>query len=113
MQTESEGPNALHDFVRHNGAPIGIRRDQSKMQQSNRWTNWMRKYVIADQWSEAYMQQQNPAEASIRILKHQLEVLLSRTGAPDEAWLLALEYIYAGSITRQHQRCWDGKHLGR
>ena len=36
MQTESEGFNALHDFVRYNGAPIGIRRDQSKMQQSNR-----------------------------------------------------------------------------
>ena len=39
------------------------------------------------------MQQQNPAEAAIRIIKRQLETLMDRTGAPDEAWLLALEYI--------------------
>ena len=84
IQMESEGPNALHDFLCNNGAPIDIRHGQSKMQQSIRWTNWVRKYVIADQWSEAYMQQQNPAEASIRIIKHQLEVLLERTGTPDE-----------------------------
>ena len=87
LMTESGGVTALEDFIRMKGAPIGVRRDNSMMQQSEKWHAISRRFVIFDQWTEAYKQQQNPAERAIDVLKWLLDSLLDRTGAPNEAWL--------------------------
>jgi hypothetical protein len=50
--------------------------------------------IIADQWIESCSPWQNPAELnSVKFLKSHAQVLLDRTGAPDNLWFLAQNYI--------------------
>jgi hypothetical protein len=49
-----------------------------------------RDLIIADQWTETYSHWQNPAELNgVMYLKSNTQVLLDRTGAPDNLWFLA------------------------
>jgi hypothetical protein len=49
--------------------------------------------MIADQWTEPHSPWQNPAELNgIKYLKSHAQVLLDRTGAPDNLWCLAQDY---------------------
>jgi hypothetical protein len=46
--------------------------------------------IIADQWTEPHSPWQNPAELNgVKYLNSHAQVLLDRTGAPDNLWLLA------------------------
>jgi hypothetical protein len=50
--------------------------------------------IIADQWTELHKPQQNPAELNgVKFLKSHAEVFLDRTGAPDNLWFLAEDYL--------------------
>src|SRR5687768_12083390 len=50
--------------------------------------------MIKDQYTEPYHPQQNAVESNaIRYLKAQIYLLLDRTGAPDAAWFIAVQYI--------------------
>lgn len=93
MMSESEGPRALGDYVRDEGAPDRLRRDNSKMQMSFAWQEIQRRYVIGDEWTMPRRPNQNPAEPAIGTLKDQLATLLDRSGAPDDCWLLALQLL--------------------
>ena len=51
-------------------------------------------YFVKDQFTEPEHPQQNPAElCTIKFLKDHSQVLLDWTGAPEDCWLLACEYI--------------------
>ena len=51
-------------------------------------------YFVKDQFREPEHPQQNPAElCAIKFLKDHSQVLLNQTGAPEDCWLLACEYI--------------------
>ena len=52
-------------------------------------------YLIADEWTEPYHPQQNPAEMrAVKWLKeHTTQVLLDRQGAPATLWLQAARYL--------------------
>ena len=65
MITESQGPDALLEFFREVGVPTSLRRDNSKMQYSQLWNSYLRKYIYADEFTEPYNPQQNPAETRI------------------------------------------------
>jgi hypothetical protein len=48
----------------------------------------------ADQWKEPYSPWKNPAELNgVKYLKPHAQVLLDRTGAPDNLWFLAQDYL--------------------
>ena len=94
MKSEHEAPNAYRDFLREEGAPLILKRDNSKVQKNAIFTELNRKYLIGDQFTEPHHPQQNPAELrAVKWLKDHSQILLDRTGAPDKAWLLACEYM--------------------
>ena len=74
------------DFIRQNGIPSALRRDNAKSEMSQRFKQIHRDLVIADQWTEPHSPWQNPAELNgVKHLKSHAQVLLDRRGAPDSS----------------------------
>ena len=93
MKRESEGIEALHQFVTDWGAPNVIRRDNSKMQNSKAWKAFERKMQIKSETSEPENQQQNPAERRIQTIKANVNQIMDKTNCPDEMWFECMTYI--------------------
>jgi len=93
LLNESQGADALLDFFRQEGVPISIVRDNSKMQASNLWTDYMRRFWVKDKFIEPYHSNQNPAERIMAVIKEKMQRLMIDTGAPPEAWFLAAQHV--------------------
>jgi hypothetical protein len=53
-----------------------------------------RDLIISDQWTEPHSPWQNAAELNgVKDLKPHAQVLLDRTGASDNLWFLAKDYL--------------------
>jgi hypothetical protein len=67
-----------------------------------------RDLVIADQWTEPHSPWQNPAELNgVKYLNSHAHVLLVRTGAPDNLWFLAQDYLsHVHNLSAYHQLNW-------
>jgi hypothetical protein len=67
-----------------------------------------RDLIIADQWTELHSPWQNPAELNgVKYLKSHAQVLLDRTGAPDNIWFLAQDYIaHVHKLSANRQLNW-------
>ena len=89
---EGEGLHTLEKFVLEWGAPDVIRRDNSKMQNSDAWKSYERKMLIKSETSEPHNQQQNPAERRIQTLKANMNAIMDRTGTPDFMWYECMLY---------------------
>jgi len=86
FRSKGEFPNNYRDFLREQGAPSALRRDNAKQEQSWQVRDIQCSLYIKDEFSEAYNPQQNPVEGrAIRWLKMASHKLLDRTGAPDSA----------------------------
>jgi len=109
MKTESEFPDVYLDFIRQNGIPSALRRDNAKSEMSQRVKNIHRDLVIADQWTEPHSPWQNPAELNgVKYLKSHAQVLLDRTGAPDSMWFLAQDYLaHVHNLSANRQINWQ------
>ena len=92
MKREGEGLAALEDFVTTFGAPLAIRRDNSRMQTSEAWTQFTRKMQIKSETTEPHHQWQNPAERRIQTIKKGCNELMDRKGTPGFMWLLCMQY---------------------
>ena len=94
MRNKGEFPKTYLDFIRHEGAPRVLRRDNAKEEDSEEVKNINRKYIIADQFSEPKNQQQNPVELNaIKWLKQHAQILMDRVNAPPDVWLQACIYL--------------------
>ncbi len=94
LATESQFPSALSDFLREEGIPHTLKRDNAKSEKSEEVEEINRKYLIADSFTEPHHPHQNPAElCGVKYLKNHAQVLMDRVGAPDNLWLLAQEYL--------------------
>jgi len=95
LQSESDMPKALEDFIRDVGAPTVLMSDNSKVQIGKQVKTILRFYGIRNQQSEpGYQNQnQNPAERRIQEIKVTVQGILNRTGAPAGAWLLCALYV--------------------
>jgi len=94
MKAESEFPTAYRDFIRSRGIPHTLRRDNAKSEASEEVQDIHREFVIADAYTEPHSPWQNPAEGgAVRFLKSHAEVLMNRTGSPDNLWFLCHEYV--------------------
>jgi hypothetical protein len=90
MKTESEFTDVYLDFIGEYGIPSALRRDNAKSEMSQRVKDIHRDFIIADQWTEPHSPWQKPAELNgVKYLKSQAQVLLDRTGSPDNLWFLA------------------------
>ncbi len=95
MKKESEMPERNDDFIRHEGAPSILRSDNSRVQ---RWSKTLlrrlRRLLIGVEYTEPYHPQQNPTKMqAIRWLKSAVKVVRARTGAPENLWFQAMEYM--------------------
>jgi hypothetical protein len=91
---KGEFPRTYRDYIRTNGVPSGLRRDNAKEEQSAEVDAIHRELYIKDEFSEPYNQQQNPVESrAILYIKNHVHVLLDRTGAPDAAWFHCAKYL--------------------
>jgi hypothetical protein len=72
------------DFIRKCGIPSALRRDNAKSEMSQRVKDIHRDLIMADQWTEPHSPWKNSAELNgVKYLKSYAQVLLDRTGAPD------------------------------
>jgi len=51
---EKHGQEAMLDFVRQEGVPVSLTRDNSKMQTSATWNEYMRRFWVKDNFIEPY-----------------------------------------------------------
>jgi hypothetical protein len=67
-----------------------------------------RDLIIADQWTEPHSPWQNPAELNaVKYLKSHAQVLLDRTGASDNLWFLAQNYLaHVHNLSANRQLNW-------
>ena len=87
MKTESEGSLAYEDFLREEGCPTVLRRDNSQMQTSDLFTNICRHFCISDGFTEPHHPHQNPAENhAVRWIKQHAQTVMNITGAPAYVW---------------------------
>ena len=82
------------DFIREQGAPSILCRDNAKEQDSEALTDLHRQLLIKDEYSEVEHQHQNPVEGcAISWLKGAVHRLMDRVGAPDTMWFAAMHYL--------------------
>jgi Reverse transcriptase (RNA-dependent DNA polymerase) len=93
MTTESDGPNALLDFLRKEGVPLSILKDNSKMQSGKIWQEICRRYWIKDEFTEPYHPHQNHAERLMAKMKAMMDRLYITTGCAPEAWFRAACHV--------------------
>ena len=93
MRSTDEFPNTLQDVIRKRGAMDKLISDRASVEISQHVQDIMRALVIADWQSEPHHQHQNFAERHWQMAKRLVHVVMDRSGAPPELWLLCLEYV--------------------
>jgi hypothetical protein len=75
---------------------------------SQRVKDIYRDLIIADQFTEPHSPWQNPAELNgVKYLKSHAQVILDRTGAPDNLWFLAQDYLsHVHNLSANRQLNW-------
>ena len=116
MKTESIGPYVYEDFLREEGIPRVLRRDNAKMEQNHDFTTINRHWLIKDAFTEPHHPQQNPAELrAVQWLKQHIQVILNRTGAPESVWLYCAKWLadvhnYASQESLDWKTPWEKRH---
>jgi hypothetical protein len=66
-----------------------------------------RDLIITDQWTEPHNPWQKPAELNgVKYLKSHAQVLLDRTGATDNLWFLAQDYLsHVHNLSSNRSNC--------
>jgi hypothetical protein len=108
METESEFTDVYLDLIRKYGIPSALRRDNAKSEMSQCVKDIHRDLIIADQWTEPHSPWQNTAELNgVKYLKSHAQVLLDRTGGPDNLWFLAQDYLsHVHNLSANRQLNW-------
>ena len=94
MRSENEAPTAYKDFIRSEGAPSVLHRDNSKVQKDEAFTELNCHYAIRDKFTKPYHPQQNPAEMrAIKWIKQHSQVLMDRHQVPEWLWFACCEHL--------------------
>jgi hypothetical protein len=94
MKNKSDFPDIYRDFIREQGCPSGLRRDNAMEEKSEDVLRIQRDLFIKDQFTESYHLWQNPVELqAIKYLKDHAHALMDRTGTPDPFWFHAVKYL--------------------
>ena len=93
MSSESQFSETLQDFIRKWGAPDVLMSDNAKSETGKKVKKILREYCIKDQQSEAHQQNQNLAESRIGEIKRSTNIMMDRTGTPDDLWYLCMTYV--------------------
>ena len=94
MKSEKEFIHTLEDTIRKSEAMDKLISDRAQVEISNKVMDILRAYRIDDWQSEPHHQHQNYAERRYQTIKHYVNKILDRTGAPENLWLLCLKYVF-------------------
>jgi hypothetical protein len=105
VKTESEFAEIYSDFIRKSDIPSALQRDNAKSEMSQRVKYIHRDLIIADQWTEVHRHWQSPAELNdVKYLNSHSQILLDRTGAPNNLSFLAQDYLsYVHDLSANRQ----------
>ena len=94
MRSENQFPEVYEDFIREEGCPSVLRRDNAGAETSYKVTDINRKYLVGDEYTEPHNPQQNPSELrGVKFVKDHTDVLLDRCNAPEKVWFYASMYV--------------------
>jgi hypothetical protein len=89
MKTESEFTDVYSCFIRKYGIPSSLQIDNANSEMIQLVKDIHSHLNVADKSTEPHSSWQNPAEFNgVKYLKSHSQVLLDRTGAPDNPWFL-------------------------
>ena len=93
MKTDAQFVNAFEDNIRQRGAMDKLISDRAKAETSKKIKDIMRNYHIDDWQSEPHHQHQNFAENQWGSIKNTTNLVMERSGAPENLWLLCTQYV--------------------
>lgn len=86
MKSEKHGPEAMLDFFRQEGVPVSLTRDNSRMQTSATWNEYMRRYWVKDNFIEPYHPGQNPFERDQALWKRDSTKIMIESKVDPRGW---------------------------
>jgi hypothetical protein len=90
MKTESEFPYIYLEFIRQDGIPCELGRDNAKSEMSQQVHQIHQDLAIANPWAEPHSPWHNPAELNgVKCLILHAQLSLDRNGTTSNTWLLA------------------------
>ena len=94
MESKGQVAEVYKEFIRDQGVPSGVNRDNASEQKSKKITEMNREYEVKESFSETGNPNQNHVESqAIKWLKRAGERLLNHTGAPEFVWIWAYQYL--------------------
>src|SRR6056300_871066 len=94
MWSKGQAEDTYRDFIREEGIPTRLHRDNSGEQKSDGFKETNRVHHVKDSWTEPYHPHQNPAETrAMAFLKRVATSLIIMSGAPMGLWLYAMKYV--------------------
>ena len=93
IKTDGQFIDTLLNTIRFHGAMHTLITDGAKAELSKRVQDVLRHMIIKHHQSEPHFQHQNPAERRYKTVKSNVNIVLNRTGAPSQYWLLCLQYV--------------------
>jgi hypothetical protein len=88
MKSGNEFIITLEDNIRRRGAMDKIISDRALSEINQKVHDILRAYIIKDWQSEPHHQHQNYAERHYALIKSRTNIIMNRTGAPANTWLL-------------------------
>jgi uncharacterized protein YllA (UPF0747 family) len=93
IKTDKQFVNTLEYTIIQLGAPHKLISDSAQVIIRNKVKDILRTLCISHCRSELHQQHQNAAERRYQTIKRSANLLLDRTGAPSNTWLLCLQYV--------------------
>ena len=93
MQSSKQFVNTLEDNIQFRGAMSKLISDYAQVEISSKVKDILQMYHCSSWHSEPYHQNQSPSELCYRTIKAWTNIILNRTGAPANCWLLCMSYV--------------------
>ena len=93
MHSSKQFVNTLEDNIRFKGAMSKLIIDYAQVEISNKVKDILRMYHSSSWHSEPYHQNHNPSEWHYRTIKAWTNIILNRSGASANCWLLCMSYV--------------------
>ena len=90
MQSESQAPETLNEFIHDIGIPNELHTDGAKVTTFGNWVKICKKFAIKRTIAEPYSPWQNPAEKGVKLVKQKASQLMRSTATPLQMW----DYTY-------------------
>ena len=92
MQSESQAPETLNEFIHDVGIPNELHTDGAKVTTFGNWVKICKKFAIKRTIAEPYSPWKNPAEKGVKLVKQKASQLMRSTATPLRLWDYAYQY---------------------